>query len=121
MPFDGRNRIMIYGPENDGTYIVDPGRYSIRPNCRLPVGATPNDVLGSRLLDYRHRPIYLTIMYVVGSGAPLIRRYRQQYSGATLKRTAGCISSTWSSASRLLPTARRSCSAAVRVTCSRFI
>jgi hypothetical protein len=28
--------------------------------------------------------------------------------------------STWSSASRLLPTARRSCSAAVRVTCSRF-
>ena len=40
--------------------------------------------------------------------------------GATLNRTAGCISSTRSSASRLLPTARRSCSAAVRVTCSRF-
>src|SRR5947209_20434131 len=29
-----------------------PGRYSIRPNCRLPVGATPNDVFGSRRLDY---------------------------------------------------------------------
>ena len=26
---------------------------------------------------------------MVGSGGPLIRRYRQQYSGATLKRTAG--------------------------------
>jgi hypothetical protein len=23
MPFDGRNRIMIYGPKNDGTYIVE--------------------------------------------------------------------------------------------------
>ena len=33
-------------------------------------------------------------MFVVGSGAPLILRYRQQYSGATLNRTAGCISST---------------------------
>ena len=63
MPFDGRNRIMIYGPKNDGTYIVDPGRYSIRPNCRLPVGATPNDVLGSRLLDYR---IVLFDHYVCG-------------------------------------------------------
>ena len=27
-----------------------PGRHSIRPNCRLPVGATPNDVFGSRRL-----------------------------------------------------------------------
>jgi len=23
MPFDGRNRIMIYGPKDDGTYIVE--------------------------------------------------------------------------------------------------
>src|SRR5260221_3506220 len=30
----------------------------------------------------------LTIMYVAGYGAPLIRCYRQRYSGAILKRTA---------------------------------
>jgi hypothetical protein len=23
MPFDGRNRIMIYGPKDDGTYVVE--------------------------------------------------------------------------------------------------
>ena len=38
-----------------------------------------------------------------GSGEPLIRHSRQQYTrGAALNRTAGCTSSTWSLASRLL-------------------
>jgi CAAX protease family protein len=30
-----------------GRDLGSPGRYSIRPDCSLPVGATPNDVLGS--------------------------------------------------------------------------
>lgn len=29
--------------------LGSPGRYSIRPDCSLPLGATPNNVLGSRL------------------------------------------------------------------------
>jgi hypothetical protein len=59
-------------------------------------------------------------MFVVGSGAPLIRCYRQQYSGATLNRTAGCISSTDLRPRACCLQRRRSCSAAVRVICSRF-
>jgi hypothetical protein len=52
-----------------------------------------------------------------------IRRTLNTALSATVlrKRTAGCISSTWSSASRLLPTARRSCSAAVRVTLQIYL
>jgi uncharacterized protein len=43
--------------------LGSPGRYSIRPDCSLPLGATPNNVLGSRLLDCWHR---LVDHYVCG-------------------------------------------------------
>jgi len=31
MPSDGRNRILIYGPKDDGTYTVE---FKTRPDCQ---------------------------------------------------------------------------------------
>jgi hypothetical protein len=96
--------------------VGSPGRYSIRPDCNLPVGASPNNLLGSS------RGVVLFDHYVCG----WIRRILNTALPATVlggyPQTQGwlhIVDVVFGLAP--LPIARRSCSAAVRVACSRFI